>query len=266
MDAFFYPILIAGLVAGGGAGLLGVYLVGMRLPFIGTCISHAAMAGAIFASLLHFNIAAGSVIASVIAAVVLASIRPDKLRLETNVAMAIVFSLMLGLTFLGIGMIQGSRTETLSLLWGNLLFVTTKTVVVISILTMVLGAFVFLFNRELKTILFSRTIAAATGVPERLVYMLFLVLCAVIVAVNLPAVGGLLIFSLLTNPAAAAYQLCRGFCAVVWVSVIFGIASALTGFIISYYANLPTGACIVIVSTLIFAISAAYRSWSIFTE
>ena len=47
MDPYFYLVIVAGLIAGASTGLLGVYIVGMRIPFIGICISHAAMAGSI---------------------------------------------------------------------------------------------------------------------------------------------------------------------------------------------------------------------------
>ena len=71
-----------------------------------------------------------------------------------------------------------------------------------------------------------------------------------------------MIFSLITNPAAAAYQLCRGHRAVVCTSTFFGMLSAVGGFVVSYYANLPTGACIVLASTAIFALAAACRALS----
>ena len=70
----------------------------------------------------------------------------------------------------------------------------------------------------------------------------------------------LMIFSLITNPAAAAYQICRGHRAVVVASTLFGVLSAVGGFIASYYLNLPTGACIVLTSTLLFALAALSRT------
>jgi len=179
--------------------------------------------------------------------------------MDANVALAILFNLMLGLTFLGIGLIHGSRSEVLGLLWGSLLFVRTGSVVTITILGLVLVVFVILFNKELKSLLFSRTIASATGVHESFVYCLFLALCGLILAVNLPLVGGLMIFSLITCPAAAAYQICTGHRSVVLAATVFGMASALTGFLVSYYLDLPTGACIVIVSAGIFAAAATGR-------
>ena len=262
MDPFFYLVVLAGAIAGGSCGLLGVYIVGLRLPFIGICISHTAMAGTIYAYLLGLNPTVAPAVVSTVAAMSLATIRPEKSRLDPNVALAILFSLMLGLTFLGVGLMQGSRSEILGLLWGSILFVQKKNVVVIGIAAVVFAAFAMGFNKELKALLFSRTMASATGVHETFVYTLFLGLCGVILAVNLPLVGGLMIFSLITNPAAAAYQVCRGHRAVAIASTLLGLLSAVGGFVVSYYLNLPTGACIVLASTVLFALAAGYKAVS----
>jgi len=266
MDPFFYLIILAGVIAGASCGLLGVYIVGLRLPFVGIFISHTAMAGTVYSYLLGLNPAVAATAISALAATSLAAIRPGRSRIDPNVAMAILFSLMLGLTFLGIGLVQGSRTEILGLLWGSILFVRRENVVVLAIAAMALILFAMLFNKELKALLFSRSIASATGVHETFVYALFLALCGVILAVNLPLIGGLMIFSLITNPAAAAYQICRGHRAVVVVSMAFGVVSAAGGFIVSYYLDLPTGACIVLVSTLLYALSAGYKALSSRTD
>ena len=260
MDPFFYLVILAGAIAGASCGLLGVYIVGLRLPFIGICISHTAMAGTIYSYLLGVDPTLGPIVVSTAAAMSLATLRPEKSRLDTNVALAILFSLMLGLTFLGIGLTQGSRSEILGLLWGSILFVQKQNVVAIGIAAAAFAIFAFAFNKELKVLLFSRTIASATGVHETFVYALFLGLCGLVLAVNLPLIGGLMIFSLITNPAAAAYQVCRGHRAVVVTSTALGVVSAVGGFIGSYYLNLPTGACIVLTSTALFAAAAAYRA------
>jgi manganese/iron transport system permease protein len=260
IDPFFYAVIAAGAIAGASCGLLGVYIVALRMPFIGVFISHTAMAGTIFAHLVGLDPTVGPVVVSTAAAMSLAGIRPGRSRLDPNVALGILFSLMLGLTFLGIGLTRGSRTEILGLLWGSILFVRGANVVVIAVAAVALAVFALAFNKELKVLLFSRTIASATGVHETFVYALFLGLCGVILAVNLPLVGGLMIFSLITNPAAAAYQICRGHQAVVCASTLFGVLSAVGGFVASYYLNLPTGACIVLASAVIFALAAIYRA------
>jgi manganese/iron transport system permease protein len=262
MDPFFYLVIAAGAIGGASTGLLGVYIVGMRIPFIGTCISHAAMAGTIFASLAGLNPTAGAVAASVLTSIPLAATRPHKSRLDTNVGLAIIFSLMLGLTFLGMGLVQDSRSEILGLLWGSILFVHRDSAVLIGVMGVLLVTFTIVFNKELKLLMFSRSIAAATGMHERLVYCSFLIVCGLILAVNLKVIGGLMIFSLITNPAAAAYQVCRGHKSVVVASTLLGASSAVAGFLFSFYLGLPTGACIVIVSAMFFGIAVAYRRLS----
>jgi len=259
MDPFFYLVMVAGAVAGAGTGFLGVYIVGMRMPFIGTCISHAAMAGSFFAMLAGLNPAFGGIAAAVITSTSLAAIRPHNSRLDINVGLAILFSLTLGLTFLAVGLTSDSRTEMLGLLWGSLLFVRRDTVFLMAALALALAIFAAVFNKELKVILFSRSVAAATGVHAGMVYFMFLAISAVILAVNLQTIGGLMIFSLITNPAAAAYQVCRGHRSVLAVSSLLGVVSALGGFLVSFFLGLPTGACIVIISTLLFAAAACWR-------
>ena len=259
MDSFFYLVMLAGIVAGASTGLLGVYIVGMRMPFIGVCISHSAMAGAVYSILLGVNRLWGPAIFATLCSMSLAAIRPTRSRLNPNVALAILFNLMLGITFLGIGLMRDSRTEVLGLLWGSLLFVRPASVITMCALGFVFAIFAAVFNKELKILLFSRTIASTTGVHETFVYCIFLGLCGILLAVNLPLVGGLLIFSLMTCPAAAAYQLFKGHRAIVLGATFFGMVSALIGFLISYYLDLPTGACIVITSASIFAVAATWR-------
>lgn len=249
-------VILAGAIAGASTGFLGVYIVGMRMPFIGTCISHAAMAGTIFSSFLGIAPEFGAVLFSIVAAVSMALIPPERSRLDTNVGLAILFSLLLGLTFLGFGLVEEGRSEILGLLWGSILFVRTESVIAISCISLLVSVFAILFNKEMKVLLFSRSIASAAGIHQLFVYALFLALCGLTISVNLPIIGGLMIFSLITNPAAAAYQICTGHKSVVITSIVFGVLSTVLGFSISLWFDLPTGACIVLVSTAIFGLSA----------
>lgn len=263
MDSYFIPIIITGAFAGLSIGLLGVLIIGMRMPFIGSCISHTAMVGAVYASLFGIDPTLGAVALSMVGAAGAAWIPPGRRNLDANTGQAIMLSFMMGLVFLAFGLQQDSRSEMLSLLWGNVLFADWGTVILTGSLTVLLVLFTVFFNKELKAILFSRSLAMATGRHTTLVYFLFLCFCGLILAVNLKAVGGLLIFSLLVCPAASAYQICRGYNPVVIVSMLFGVLATGLGFTASYYLNMPTGACIVITASLIFAAStllAAFRN------
>ena len=260
MDSYFFPILITGAFAGISIGLLGVFIVGMRMPFIGSCISHTAMVGAVYATLFGIDPTVGAVTLSMVGAGGAAWIPPGRKNLDANTGQAVVLSLMMGLVFLAVGLEQDSRAEMLSLLWGNVLFADWRTVGVVGSLTILLLGFSILMDKELKAILFSRSLAKATTRYTNLVYLILLCFCGLILAVNLKAVGGLLIFSLLVCPAASAYQVCRGYNAVVVAAMVFGFLSTVLGFTASYYLNLPTGACIVITGSIIFGLSSLWAA------
>ena len=262
MDSYFVQILIVAVLFGGTCGLLSVYIVGLRLPFVGIFVSHTAMVGAVYSTLLGLSGSWPCILFSGLVSMSLAWIRPHRQRLNPTVAMAVLFSFMLGLTFLGFGLIQHSRTEVMSLLWGNILFVRSETIRQVVGAGLLCVLFAFVFDKELKALLFSRTLAGATGIHEGVVYTLFLFLCGVTLAIHLPLVGGLMIFCLITNPAAGAYQICKDFRTVVIASVVFGIVSTVAGFLLSYRFNLPTGACIVLVSTAIFAVCVGCKKMS----
>ena len=253
LDLFFLPVVLAGLLGGASTGLLGVQIVGMRIPFVGVCISHAAMAGAVFGQLLGVPPIPAGLLAAVLTSVLLGMVRFEEVHFDINVVMGVLFSLMMGLAFLGIGLSPGAKTPMLSLMWGSLVLVNYQDVLIIGGGAVLLVGFVVLFFDELKAILFSRMLARAGGIHEQGVWIGFLALAGLVVAVNLQTIGGLMLFSLLINPAAAASRLARGYRQLLVTSAGLGAASALGGFAAAYYMDLPAGACIVLTSTLILA-------------
>jgi manganese/iron transport system permease protein len=123
---------------------------------------------------------------------------------------------------------------------------------VVSFLTILLS---ILFFKEIQAVIFQREIAASVGIPERAIYYGLLFLSGAVVTSNLNTVGGLLIFSLLINPAAAAYQLTYSLKKMFLLSGFFGVLSCLLGLFFSYLFNFPSGAVIIITSSLIFLFS-----------
>lgn len=259
IDPYFIPVIAAGAVGGASTGLLGVYIVGMRIPLIGICMAHAAMAGSIFGYILGWPQTLCALAAAIIAALAVSFLTQANLRINTDVALGIMFSLTMGLAFLGIGLVPGPKTPVLSLIWGSLLFVKWQDVLIIAGASIALLLFVTLFSKEMKALLFSRILAKASGIHEGFVWSLFLALCGVTLTVNLNTVGGLMIYSLMVNPAAAALQVCRSYPSTLATAVAFGSLSALGGFAIAYGFDLPTGACIVLFSSALFGATLLYR-------
>lgn len=249
----FGLILVAAVVGGGSAGLLGVLVVGMRIPFLAVGAAHFALAGAVFgevAGLAHGPCAFAGATAG--AAVLGLTLR--RRTIDPNVALGTLFSLSMGLAFLGIGLVKGPRSELLGLLWGSLLFVSPSKVLWIGVSAAALVTFVIVFDARLRVLLFSRELAAALF-SEGLVFALLLVVAAGVITVNLESVGGLMLYSLITNPAVAALRIARGWRSALSLGAALGAVSALGGFLVAYWQDLPAGACIVLVSSALVGVS-----------
>ncbi|MBA7560930.1 High-affinity zinc uptake system membrane protein ZnuB [subsurface metagenome] len=252
----FGLIIIAGLIGGGSAGILGVFVVGLRMPFLAVFSAHAAMAGAVMGELLGLPQLAAGFVGALLGAFLLGSLlrRHD---LDPNVVLGSLFSLMMGVAFIGIGISKGPKSTLLGLMWGNLLFVTRFQLIAMIVVAVALAAFISIFEKELKILLFSRELASYI-IPENIFFTSLLVFSAGVITINLQTVGGLMLYSLVSNPAVAALRVSRNYWSSIILSCIFGMMSVLGGFLVSYWFNLPMGSCIVIFSCsivgLVFAV------------
>ncbi|MFC1542046.1 metal ABC transporter permease [Candidatus Latescibacterota bacterium] len=249
----FSTIIAAAILGGGSAGLLGVFIIGLRMPFITVFAAHAALAGAVFGVLFGVNSSLSGFIGALLGVIILGVLLKNR-KIDPNAALGTLFSLMLGIAFLGIGLNKGPKSPILSLLWGSLLFVTGHQLLLMAILAGLLICFVAVFYNDLKALMFSRELAALV-IPEWLIFNLLLILSAGIITINLEIVGGLMLYSLISNPAVAAARLAHSFRQALVLSSFFGVLSALGGFLIAYWLNLPVGACIVLLSSMIVGVS-----------
>jgi manganese/iron transport system permease protein len=246
--ATFATIASAALLAGYACGTLGCLVVGLRLPFLAVCTAHAALAGAVLGPWLGLAPGTGALAGALAMALALGLLLRRR-ELDGNGIMGTLFSLTMGLAFLGIGLSRGAKSDSLGLLWGSLLFVGPPQVLSLGLVALLLTAFLTVFSAPLKLLLFSRRLAA-TLTPEAALFTAVLVLSAGTIAVSLDVVGGLMVYSLICNPAVAAFRLCRSYRACLVCSALLGAGSALGGLAAAYVWDLPVGAAIVFVSSL----------------
>ena len=251
---FFRNSLTASLLCGIGCSVIGVFIVIMRIPFIGVAISHAAMAGAVFGMIIGLDPIACAFCTAVLSSVFIGPLA-DWAQMDPNISLGIIFSLAMGLAFLGIGLAPEPKNDVLGVIWGSILLLSAEDVRRMAVVTAASLGVVLLFYKEFKAVMFSRPVAAAAGVRERLAYYTLLVLCGATVTINLDTVGGLMLFSLLINPAAAAYQFTYRMSVLFLLSALFGVLSAVVGIMLSCLFDLPSGALVVISSSVIFGIS-----------
>jgi len=254
---FMQNAILAAFLGGIACATIGVFVVLMHLPFIGVAMAHAAFAGALLGLWLGFDPLIGALVFSLAAAAVIGPLA-DRGELSPDTSLGVIFSLMLGLAFLFLGLMPGTKSSALTLLWGSILTNTRGDVLLLGVVAVVVLGLVMVFYKEIQATVFNRGIAQAVGLPATLILYGVLFLTGATVTASLRSIGGLLIFSLILNPAAAAYQLTYSMKKMFLLAATFGVLSGWTGLLVSYVFDLPSGATIVIVSSVIFMLAAAF--------
>ena len=254
--AIMQRALIACLLAGFLMGLIGVFVVRMRLSAIGYSMSHGAFAGATLGVATSLNpLATGLAFASVTALVI--GPVADKARLHADTITSIVFPLNMALAFVFLTLVPevGLSSQVASVLWGSIISVTTSDLVYLTTLFAATVAVVYFVWKELFAIMFNRKLAEADGISTKPFIYLIIFLAGVVITFSLKLVGGLLIYALIFNPASTVLQFSENMRKVVIASPLVGMATTVSGLFVSLIFDFPVGSCIVIVSTIVFAVA-----------
>jgi zinc/manganese transport system permease protein len=156
-----------------------------------------------------------------------------------DVQIGIVLAFMLGLGVLFISLYKGYATEAYSLLFGEILGISSSDVIV----TLIVGILIFIaiavmYRRLLFTSL-DEEVAAAKGISMLGMSITFMLLIAVATSIAVQVVGVLLIFALMVTPAAVAQRLARRPANAIILSVAIALLATWFGLFISYYLPYP---------------------------
>ena len=254
---FMQNAIISAFLGGIACATIGVFVVLMHMPFIGVCMAHAAFAGALLGLWLGFNPLVGAFAVSLLSAAIIGPLA-DRGELSPETSIGVIFSLMLGLAFLFMGLMPGTKSSALELLWGSILTNTRGDIILLGIVAFIVVTLVIIFFKEIQATIYNRDTALAVGIPAVLFLYGILFFTGATITASLRSIGGLLIFSLILNPAAAAYQLTYNMKKMFILAAAFGVLSGWIGLLFSYLFDAPSGATIVVTSSVIFMIAAIF--------
>jgi ABC-type Mn2+/Zn2+ transport system permease subunit len=259
LQPFSYDFMLRGLVASVIVGLVcavvGVYVVLRGMAFFGDALAHAVLPGVALGYLLSggsrdtlFWWALG---AAILVALAVGRISKHA-EIREDTAIGILFASMFAL---GIALISTVRSYSVDLshfLFGNVLGVSTRDLVLTSVFGGVVLLTIFLFYKEFLVLSFDPVLAATLRLPSGLLNNILLILMALTVSVAMQTVGVALMVAMLVTPAATASLLTRRLWHGMLVSAAIGAFSAVTGLYLSYYFNIVSGSAIVLTATAIF--------------
>ncbi|HWG60475.1 MAG TPA: metal ABC transporter permease [Streptosporangiaceae bacterium] len=240
------------------AGIVGFFVVLRGSAFPAHAIPKGAFAGAAGASLLGISTLIGLAVFSLLGALGIASLG-RRSRQDVATALALVMMLALGAAFL-------SRTtqyepEIYSLLFGEVLGVSTTELLPVAVLGAVCIAAVIALYRPLMLSSIVPEIAEAKGVRSHRMELVFLVVVALATAMTVPVVGALLIFSLMIGPPAAARSFTSRPVLAMGLSVVIALITVWVAIAASYVYNWPIGFFVGALSALSYGVGRAWAAW-----
>jgi zinc transport system permease protein len=246
--------LLAGLVVGATAPLIGVFLVQKGLSLMGDGIGHVAVAGIGASLLLGTSPTWTALVVAVAAALVIEFLR-TRGSATGDLALALVF-------YGGIaaGVVLASRSATNTnlqpYLFGSILTATANDVWTVIALGAVIAIAIAFTGRALLAVVLDEDSARVAGIPARSLNTLLAVLTAVTVVMAMRIVGVLLIAALMVLPVATSRLLARSFRGTLVGAVIVGVLSAVLGLFAARQWALAAGGAIVLVTAALFALAS----------
>lgn len=252
---FMQRALIGSLVVGTTCSLIGVFVILRGMAFAGSGLAHAAFGGVALGFLVGINPLVAAVLFCLgTAGLIQTATRRAQLRMDAAIGIFFAFTMALGVLF--IGLMRRYDARVYGYLFGNVLGVTPDNLwLMVGLGVFVIGAIALLY-KEFKFLSFDEELARASGLPVQMLSGLLLVLLALTVVLSIKAVGIILVEALLVTPAATAYQLTNRYGMMFLLSWLAGIVSCVVGMALSYYLQVPSGAAIVIVATVLFGLAA----------
>jgi zinc transport system permease protein len=251
---FMRNALTAGLLAAIACGIIGTYVVVKKMVFISGGISHASFGGIGLGYFVGINPILGALFFTIASALGMGLVT-KRARLPEDTAIGILWAMGMALGIIFIGLTPGYAPDLFSYLFGNILTVPTSDLIMMLVLDVIVISVVYLLYQEFLAISFDEEFGTVVGIPTGHLYLIFLCLIALTVAVLIRVVGIILVIALLTIPAAMARQFTHSLKKMMLFSILLSAVFAIGGLWLLYQLDLAPGATIILVSGAAFLAS-----------
>jgi zinc/manganese transport system permease protein len=228
--------LVVGAAVAIVTGVVGVFTVMRGQSFAGEALGDIGTTGGSAAALVGAGALSGFVAVDVLAVAAMELVGVQRVR-GRDLATGIVLGAGIGLAalFLYLDTTQGTGSgSTVTILFGSIFAISSSTIPAVVVLAALAVALIVTLYRPLLLSTVSPEMAAARGIPVRLVGALYLLALALATALAAITIGTILSTALLIGPAAAALRLTRRPLRAMAVAVGIGIAAVWIGVVLAY--------------------------------
>ena len=254
---FMQRSLIACVLIGFTNGFLGAFVVLRRLALMADSLSHSLLPG-LAVGLLIFGLQPAGLFLGALCAALIVALGAQLLargsRIKEDTALGILYTVAFSIGIVLISFVK-VRISLLHYLFGNILGVSNADLWITWGISLVVIPLLIALQRPLLLTLFDPNVAASQGVKVNALNIVLMVCLVLTLIASLQAIGVILLLGLLIAPAATVYLLCDSYSIMLWGGGILGAVGSCLGLLLSYWLNLPSGACIVLVLGLAFCLA-----------
>lgn len=251
--AFLRHALVVCTVAGALCGLLGVFVILRGMSYIGHGLSHSIFGGAAICAALSVNYFVGAGLWGLASALAIGKVTRRRI-IGADAAIGVITTASFAFGVALLGYYSQVRRSIEATVFGSVLGVTTGDVWVVIGVAVVTGVVVVAMYRKLLFTTFDPEVAAVSGVNTARVDALFMLLLSFAILASMKVLGVTLIAAAIVVPAVVARMLTNSFARMLWLSTVIGGLCGLVGMYLSYHLDVSSGATIVLVGFVLFAI------------
>ncbi len=252
--------LAASIAAGVSLSVIGVYLIVRRMVFLGLVLANAATVGAAVAEVFEWSPEITAIVAALLTAFGLGVLRSSRLISGESIT-AWAYAAAASATILILAAAAAPDADTLHLLFGNILAVSSSHAAALGILAVAIVAVHVVFGPRFLLITFDAEAAQVAGVNTRVWSICLNLSIGAAAAAAVQEIGALLTFSLLTLPAMASLLVTRRIRSTFLVSAAIGVGAACGGLVVAFYLDLPPGPVSVALLALAVVAAAIVSRW-----
>lgn len=249
--AFMQNAVFAALLASIVTGIIGTISIEKKLISMSGGIAHASFGGIGLGYLVGIEpIWGGLVFATSSSILILHMANNAKMKADTLTGILWSFGMALGILFISLA--PGYMPDMTSYLFGDILSVSTDSLFYMAAFTIVIVVLFVMFFHYFLVYLFDEEYGRASGINVKLMEWMVYLLIPIGIIVLIKIVGVILTIALMTIPVSIAKLFLKSFKKVVIASIVISTVFCLVGLTISYYINIPSGVCIIVISTLMY--------------
>jgi manganese/iron transport system permease protein/iron/zinc/copper transport system permease protein len=250
---FLRHALVVCTFAGALCGLLGVYVTLKGMSYIGHGLSHAIFGGAAICAAVSVNFFVGAGLWGLASGLAIGRVTRRRI-IGSDAAIGVITTASFAFGIALLGLYSRVKQSIEATVFGSVLGVSTADMWVVVGVTLVTVAIVVLRYRALLFTTFDPEVAEVSGVNTARVDALLMLLLSFAILATMKVLGVTLIAAALVIPAVIARMLTNSFSRMLWLSSAIGAASGLVGMYLSYHLDISSGATIVLVGFVLFAV------------